>query len=153
MLQETRGKAVVAVKFDVVECSGDTVPAGHRGSFDAPYVGLCDHDYTSKAEGLADQDDFNLNGSSSRELLGAEEIDARGADIPCDESDGMMFSRAVCGPKTERQVERSAGIFTVLGKNAYGMGWNAGKTARLRGNEERLQSQRRRTRSFRPKTR
>jgi hypothetical protein len=41
----------------------------------------------------------------------------------------------------------------VLGKNTYGMGWNTSKTARLRGNEERFQSQRRRTRGFRSKTR
>ena len=101
-LQETRGKAVIAVKFDVIERSRDSVPAGHRGSFDAPYMSLCDHDYISKSEGLADQYDFNLNGSSGRELLRTEKIDARRADIPCDESDGMMFSRAVCGPKTER---------------------------------------------------
>jgi len=57
-------------------------------------MSLCDHDYISKSEGLADQYDFNLNGSSGRKLLRTEKIDARRADIPSDKSDGMIFSRA-----------------------------------------------------------
>jgi hypothetical protein len=152
-IQETGGEAVVAIKLDVVKGGSDTVPAGNGCRFDAAHMGIGDHDDVAQAKGLADENDLDLNGSASGELLGAKEIDARGANVSRDESDGMNLRRTTRGAKTEREIEGGAGIFTVLGENANGVGWNANETAGLRGNEERLQTQSWGARSLRTRNR
>jgi hypothetical protein len=144
-IQKTRGEAVVAIKLDVVKSSSDAVPPGHGGSLHAAYMSLGNHDHIAQAEGFADQNDFDLNRSACCELLGTEKVNTCGADIPRDESDGMIFRRASGGAEAEREIERRAGILAVLRENADGMGWNASKTAGLRGNEKGLQAESRGT--------
>jgi hypothetical protein len=104
-------------------------------------VGHGDYNHVAQAHRLADQDNFELDRGSSGELLGAKKVDARGTDIARDESDGRIFARAIDGAQAQRKIERGAGILAVLGKDTYGMRWNAGKTTGLRRNEERLQPQ------------
>src|SRR5580704_15132045 len=86
--QVAQRNAVVAVELNVIEGCGNAVPAGHGRRFRPAYVrhGGCNH--ISKAHGLADQNDLQLDRSADGELLGAEKIDAGGTDVTGDECDG-----------------------------------------------------------------
>lgn len=142
-LQEACRQAVVTIELKIVEGRGDSVPAGHGGGLHALHVGHSDGDDVAQAHRLADQDDLNLDGGTGGELFGAKEINPRGTDIAGDESDGSSFARTIDGTETQREIERGARIFAVFGKDAYGMSRYASETTGLRGNEKRLQAQRR----------
>jgi len=120
---------VVAIEFQIVERSGDTKPARHGSWFDANDASFADDDHVAAAHGTADQDDFEFDGGSDRELTRAEEKDSGGADVASDQCDRKIFGAAGDATKAERKAERGSGIFTLLVENADGVGGDASKAA------------------------
>jgi hypothetical protein len=137
-LQKACGEAIVAIKLNVVKGGGDTVPAGHGGGFHAAHMGHSNHDDVAQAQGFADQDDFELDGSISRKRFGAEKEDASGTDVPGDERDGSIFARAIDGTEAQGKIEDSAGVFAMFGMHPYGVSGNANEAPGLRGDQKRL---------------
>jgi len=133
-------EAVVAIKFNFVEGRGDAEPTGHGGRLDTANARPSDHDHIPQAQGFTDEDDFELNGSTSGELLWRKEENAGRADVPGHKSDGIRLRHAIHAAETQRQAESGAGIFPLLRMCAHGMRWDANETARLRRAEKRSQS-------------
>jgi hypothetical protein len=80
-LQETGGDAVVAVKRNIVERGSHAMPARHSRRLGTAYVRHGGREHISEAQGLAHQNDLQLNRSPDRQMFGTEKIDARGTDI------------------------------------------------------------------------
>jgi len=146
--KEAGGNVVVAVKLDVIEFGGDAKPAGHGGGLNAAHTGHGGEDNVAKAERPADENDFQLDGGAKSELLGAKEIDAGGADVASDESDGMGFGYSSGGAKAKGKIQGSARIFALLGMNTHGVGGHPGEATRKSGNGKRRKTQQGKTRRF-----
>lgn len=129
---------IVAVKLDVVKGCRDAVPAWHGGGLDTANVGHGDHHNVAQAQRLADENDFELDGGADGQLPRAEKIDAGGTDVARDQGYRGIFGNAARTAKAKRKVQRSTRIFAMFRVDAYGMSWNADKTARLAWTEERL---------------
>ena len=120
---------IVAIKFQIVEGSGNTKPAGHGRGFDANDVSFTDDDHVAAAHGAADQDNFEFDGGGDSELPGAEEKDAGGTDVAGNQSDRKIFGAAGYAAKAKREAQGSSGIFALLVEDADGVGGDASKAA------------------------
>jgi len=127
---------VIAVKLDVIKGGRDAMPAGHSRGFGAAYMSHGSHDYVAEPERFADQNNFKLDGSSDRQLPGAEKIDSRGANVTSDEGDGRFFSHSGSTAKTQGEVQSGAGVFPMFWMDADGMRGYADETPRLSGTQE-----------------
>src|ERR1700688_4613080 len=85
--EEASGETIVAVELHVIEEGGDSVPTGSGGGFGALHVSAGGEHDVAVTHGLADENDFELEQSSHGERPGAEEVDARRADVPGNQSD------------------------------------------------------------------
>ena len=120
---------VVAIKFQIVEGSGDAKPSRHGSGFDADDVSFADDDHVAAAHGAADQNNFEFDSGGDSELPGAEEKDTRGADVAGNQGDRKIFGSARDAAKAKRESERGSGIFTLLVEDADGVGGDASKAA------------------------
>jgi hypothetical protein len=94
-LEEAEGDAIVAVELNVIERGGDSIPTGHGGRLAPLHVSPGGENYTAVAHRLADEDDFDLEGSANGEVPRTQEVDAGGADVASDERDGEFFGDMV----------------------------------------------------------
>jgi hypothetical protein len=144
--QKAGRKAVVAVKLNVIEGRGDTVPAGHSGGFGAAHMRARHHDDAAEAQRLVDQYDFKFERSADGEMSGAEKIDAGRTDVASNESDGKFLWDSRCSAEAQGKIQSSTGIFAMFWMDAYGVSRHADEAARLRGAKERGNTKRRDTR-------
>jgi hypothetical protein len=79
--EEARGEGLVTREGDVVEGSGEAVPTGARGIFEADDVSGSIHADGAAAGGTIDELDFDVDGGADFDALRAEEEDAAGADV------------------------------------------------------------------------
>jgi len=79
MVSDNARNAVIAVKLDIIEGCGDAMPARHSGGFRSANARHCGSDNVAEAQGLADQNDFKLDGGANCQLPGTKKIDSRGA--------------------------------------------------------------------------
>jgi len=130
---------VVAIKFQIVEGSGNAKPARCGSGFDADDASFAADDHVAAAHRAADQDNFEFDGGGDSELPGAEEKDAGGADVASDQGDRKIFGAARHAAKAKREAERRSGIFALLVEDADGVGGDASKAAqgaeRLEGHD------------------
>lgn len=141
-LQKAGRKVIVTVKLNIVERSGDAVPAGRGGGFSAANVRHGGQDDVSPAQGLPDQNDFQFDGSAGRQLLGAKKINTSGTNVPRDKSDRKFFGHPADGAETQWEPERGARVLPMFGMNTYSMCGNADEAARLGGAKKRCKAQR-----------
>ena len=146
--QKTGGKAIIAIKLNVIESGGDAVPAGHSGSFGAADMSARHHDDVAETQWLVNQHDFEFERSASRQMPGAKKINSGRTDIASDKSDGKFFRNSLSGTETQRKIQSRAGIFAMLGVNAHGVRRDTDEAARLRRSEERGDAQRGDTRGI-----
>ena len=139
-LEETGGDAIVAVELHVIEGGGDSVPTGRGGGFTALHVSCGGEDNVTVPHGLADENDFDFEQSPGGKRFRAEEVDARGADITGDESDGKFLGDVVNTAQAQGELEGGARIDAVLRVNANGVRGHAGEAAGLRARRERAQT-------------
>jgi len=123
------GDLIVAIKFQIVEGSGNAKPARCGSGFDADDASFADDDHVAAAHGAADQDNFEFDGGGDSELPGAEEKDTRGADVAGNQGDRKIFGSARDAAKAKRESERGSGIFTLLVEDADGVGGDTRKAA------------------------
>jgi len=141
--QITARNAVIAVKLDIIEGCGDAMPARHSGGFRSANARHCGSDNVAEAQGLADQNDFKLDGGANCQLPGTKKIDSRGADVASDKRYRKFFGHSAGTAKTHREVQAGTGIFALFWMHAHGVRRHADKTPRLLGTKKRRQTQRR----------
>ena len=130
--QITRRNAIVTVKLDIIERSGDAVPAGHSYGLCSAYVRHSCHHDIAEPQRPAHQNDFKLNRGADRELPGAEKIHASGTDVASDEGNRKFLGNSAGAPKTQREIQGGPGVFSMLWMHAHGVRWHTNKTPRLR---------------------
>src|SRR5882724_4316017 len=121
---KTGRQAVVAIKFNVIEGRSDAEPTRHGGRLDTANARPGDHDHVPQAHGFTDEDDFELNGSTSGELLWRKEENAGRADVPRHKGDGICLRHTIHAAETQRQAKSGAGIFPLLRMCTHGMRWD-----------------------------
>ena len=91
MRAKTLWNRVVALKIEIVERRGVTVPSGNFRFFGANHVGRRLQMDAAAAEGPLDQRDFELDRCTGFDDARREEIDPGRTDILGDERDGDGF--------------------------------------------------------------
>jgi hypothetical protein len=141
-IQKAGRKVVVPVKLNIVERSGDAVPAGRSSGFRAANVRHGGHDDISAAQRFSDENDLQFNGSAGRQLPGAKKIDARRANVAGDKSDRKFFGHPADSAETQREPQRGTRVLPMFGMNTHSMCGNADEAARLGGAKKRRKAQR-----------
>ena len=144
--QITGRNSVVAIKFDIIKGCGDAVPTRHGGGFRSANTRHGNGYNIAKAQGLADQNDFKLDGGTNCQLPGAQKIDSGGADIASDKRYRKFLGHSTRTAKTQREVQAGTRVFALLRMHAHGVRRDSHETPALGRAEKRLQTQRRDTR-------
>jgi len=137
--QKAGRNAIVAVKLDIIESCGDAIPAGHSSGLCAAHMRHRSNHDVSEAQGLAYQYNLKLDRGANRQVQGAEEKDAGGADIASDQSNRKFLGHSARTPKAQRQIQCGAGVLPMFWMHADGVRWHPDETPRLRGDQERRQ--------------
>ncbi len=140
-LEETGGDAIVAIELHIIEGSRDSIPSGRSGRFTALHVSSSVENNIAVAHGLADENDFYIKRSADGERFGAKEVDAGGADVSRNESDGKFLGDVVDAAQSQGKLKRGARVFAVLRMNADRVSGDACEAARLSLCRERSQTQ------------
>src|SRR6266436_3503132 len=128
-LEETRRDAIVAVELHVIEGSGDAVPTRRGRGVGALHVRAGgEHDVTLPHR-LADENDFELERRSDGERPGAEEVDARRADIAGNQCYGKILGYAVDAAQSQGELEGGARVNAVFRVNTNRVCGHAGEAA------------------------
>jgi hypothetical protein len=142
-LQITRRNAVIAIKLHIIEGCSDTMPPRHSDGFSSADARGRDGDDVAQAQGLADQNDFKLDGGANRQFPGAKKIDTRGTDVASDKGYREFLAYFANTAKAQRKVKAGTGVFALLWMDAYGVRRHAHETPRLLGTQKRRHAQRR----------
>src|SRR5712664_612004 len=140
-LEETGGDAIVAIELHVDEGGGDSVPSRRGGGFAALHVSSGGEDNVAVAHRLANENDFYLERGADGERFGAKEVDAGGADVAGNQSDGKFFGDIVDATQSQGKLKGGARVFAVLRMNADGVSGDACEAAGLTLYCERRQMQ------------
>jgi len=130
-LEETGGDAIVAIELHIIEGSRDSIPSGRSGGFAALHVSSGGEDNVAVAHRLADENDFYLERGADGERFGTKEVDAGGADVSGNESDGKTLGDVVDAAQSQRKLKGGARVFAVLRMNADRVSGDACEAARL----------------------
>ena len=87
----TRGKLVVALEGDIVKARGVAPPTGYLDVLGADDVSGGEQLDAAHAERTVDKSDLKFDGSARLDVARSQEIDAAGADVASDESDGIRL--------------------------------------------------------------
>ena len=121
--------AIVAIELEVVKGCGDAVPTRHVGGLDAAHFCDSDGDDVAATERTADKDDFQFDSGIEFDAFWTKEKDAGRADVARDKRDRISFRDIFYAAQPQRQVQRSAWIFTLLMKHADSVRRDARKAA------------------------
>ena len=129
---EAHGDHIVAAQGEIVEAGCVATP-----SLDIAILGADDmsggvHLHGAEPSGPLDQRNLELDGCAWRHIARSEEIDAAGADVASDESDGNRLGIAVDARQTQRQSQRSPRVAAALRGYTNGVRWDARKFSRSR---------------------
>jgi hypothetical protein len=141
--QITARNAVIAVKLDIIEGCGDAMPPRHGGGFCSANARHCGSDNVAEAQGLADQNDFKLDGGTNCQLPGAKKIDSGRTDVASDKRYRKFLRHSSGTAKTHREVQAGTGIFALFWMHAEGVRWHPHEMPSLLGTKKRRQAQRR----------
>lgn len=140
-LEETGGDAIVAIELHIIEGSGDSAPSGRGSGLTTLHASSGGENNAPAPHGLADENDFYLERGADDERFGAKEIDAGGADVSRNESDGKFLGDVVDAAQSQGKLKGGARVFAVLGMNADSVRGDTGEAARLSLRRERRQTQ------------